>query len=70
MAKQEKTIPKKTRGRPATGLGTPVMVRLQPDMLAKLDQFIEDSKADLTRPEAIRLILADYLKRRGLLSKE
>ena len=46
------------------------MVRLQPDMLAKLDQFIEDSKADLTRPEAIRLILADYLKRRGLLSKE
>lgn len=36
------------------------MVRLQPDMLAALDKFV-DRDAIQSRPEAIRLILKEWL---------
>ena len=48
--------PKKKRGPPPTGQGTPVQVRLHPPELAALDAWIAtqpDPKP--TRPEALRL---------------
>ncbi len=39
-------------------------VRIPPDELARLDAFIAKQKEPIGRPEAIRRILADYLKRR------
>lgn len=47
----------KKRGRPATGIGTPVQVRLQPPELAALDAY----RGDQTRPAAIRAILKEKL---------
>lgn len=52
----------KRRGRPATGKGEPVTVRLQPEQLGALDAWIAiqpDPKP--TRPEAIRNALAEWL---------
>jgi Ribbon-helix-helix protein, copG family len=43
---------KKRRGRPRTGVGVPISVRLQPAMLRKLDAY--RAKAAITRPEALR----------------
>jgi hypothetical protein len=62
---QETVITKKRRGPAPTGKGTLVGVRLQPDDLAALDDWI-DGKPDPkpSRPEAIRTILAKWLKRR------
>jgi hypothetical protein len=47
-------------------------VRLLPPLLAALDKFIKDEKRDLTRPEAIRELLADNLVKLGVMkpSKE
>ena len=59
---QQIMIPKK-RGRPATGTGEPVMVRLQPKQLAKLDAWIRRQADAPTRPEAIRRLLERALKR-------
>jgi len=50
----------KKTGRPATGIGTPVQVRLQPDQLAKLDAW-RTANGNPTRPEAVRAILAEKL---------
>lgn len=49
------------RGRPATGIGTPVLVRLSPELLSALDAFIQGQDRPITRPEAIRVVLADFL---------
>lgn len=50
--------------------GTPVMVRVQPDLLAAVDAFIAE-RADygeaLTRPEAVRRLTAEALQKMGLL---
>lgn len=62
----------KKRGPPATGKGTPVTVRLQPEMLEALDKWIDKSTAKrrkvldpeakpYSRPEAIRTILFNVL---------
>lgn len=59
----------KSRGRPATGKGVPILVRLQPDLLADVDAFIEDRRAfgdDLSRPEALRVLAAEALVKMGL----
>ena len=40
------------------------MVRLQPDQLAMLDAWIASSSEGASRPEAIRMILVEYLNRR------
>ncbi|MBX9859348.1 MAG: hypothetical protein K2Y20_07120 [Sphingomonas sp.] len=50
-------------GRPRTGVGTPVMLRLQPDQLAALDRWREAQEPLPTRPEAVRQLLADALAR-------
>lgn len=69
MAKQEKMLTKK-RGRPAIGQGELVGVRLQPALLSALDNWIVEETEDRPgRPEAIRAILSEYLRRRGFLSK-
>lgn len=48
-------IPKK-RGPAPTGKGEPIMVRLQPDLLAKVDDAAK--KDGVSRPEAVRRIIA------------
>lgn len=48
---------KKPRGRPATGKGQLIGVRLQPDQLKELDEWIVSEGKGHTRPEAIRDIL-------------
>ncbi len=60
MARQT-VITKKRRGPIPTGKGTLVGVRLQPDQLTALDVWIAKQDAPLTRPEAIRGILAAAL---------
>lgn len=51
----------KKRGRPGTGKGQQVVVRLQPDLLALLDDFTEREGLK-GRPEAVRAILRDRLQ--------
>ena len=63
MVRQEKTLTKK-RGRPATGLGQLVGVRLQPDDLAALDAY-RTADEPMTRPQAIRAALSDWLRTHG-----
>ena len=54
-------VPRK-RGRPPTGKGTQVQVRLQPKQLAKLDAWIKrQPKPKPTRPEAIRQLIQKQL---------
>lgn len=57
MTKQEKMLAKKL-GRPATGRGQTVGVRLHPDQLGKLDAWREAQDDKPTRPEAVRRLLA------------
>jgi hypothetical protein len=67
MSGQEKVVPQK-RGRPPTGKGTQVQVRLQPDLLEMVDAYAREMKwpvrptlmQDMSRPEAIRRILVEY----------
>ena len=54
-------------GRPPTGIGKALGLRLYPDIEKGLDAYIAKSGEDIGRPEAIRRILTDYLKRRGML---
>lgn len=61
---------KKTRGRPKTGIGKATGLRLYADLEVALQGWIvsqPDPKPSV--PEAIRRILADYLRRRGYLPK-
>jgi hypothetical protein len=51
----------KRRGRPATGKGESINVRLQPDQLAALDAWIVQQAVPPSRPEAIRHALAEFL---------
>lgn len=60
MSAQETAISKKRRGPAPTGQGTPVLVRLQPDQLTKLDAW-RGANGNPTRPEAVRAILAEKL---------
>ena len=53
--------PKRKRGPPATGKGLLVGVRLQPPQLKMLDAWIESQSKKMSRPEAVRKILADAL---------
>lgn len=48
----------KKRGRPATGLGLSINVRLQPEQLSALDAWIEgQAEPRPSRPEAIRQLI-------------
>jgi hypothetical protein len=60
MARQEKMITKKL-GRPATGQGVLIGVRLQDDSLARIDRYIKAQDEPMTRPEAIRRLIEKAL---------
>jgi hypothetical protein len=54
---------KKKRGRPKTGIGPAVGLRLYPDLEQRLDAWIaKQSDPDLGRPEAIRRLLDQALE--------
>ena len=57
------TQKRKKRGPPATGKGTLVGVRLQPELLAALDEWAVARNLGLGRPEAIRRLLEIALGR-------
>ena len=59
-------VARKKRGRPATGETPHVSIRLSEPVLAAVDRWADKNGAE-NRSEAIRRILTDYLKRRGLL---
>ena len=53
-----------TRHKRAPATGTPVLVRLQPDMLSVLDRLVEET--GLTRPEALRTAFKSWVEANGL----
>jgi len=65
MAKQSSRRSKPKRM--ATGKDKLVGVRLKPPLLAALDAFVKEHDEHPSRPEAVRLILADCLTAYGLL---
>jgi hypothetical protein len=50
------------RGRPRTGIGTPVQVRLRDGLLASLDQWRRKQPDLPNRPEAMRRLIEEALK--------
>lgn len=48
-------------GRPATGTGTPVQVRMSNGLLTELDKWIAEQKPAPSRPEAVRRLLSQVL---------
>lgn len=71
MTTQEKNGTKKSRGRPATGQGTQIQVRLQDDLLTTIDEFVASEPDSPSRSEAIRRILrADLLENNDALINE
>jgi hypothetical protein len=63
------SVIRKKRGRPQTGQDPVTAIRLSRQITAALDKEAEAS-GDGSRSEAIRRILAGYLKRRGLLKAD
>lgn len=61
-------IKKNPVGRPPVN-ATPITVRVPPDMLAAVDNFV-DERAGITRPEAVRLILKRWLTDNQMLPKD
>jgi hypothetical protein len=57
----------KRRGRPATGRGQTIGVRMLPGLLGPLDRYIADRGAGSSRPETIRAIVEDWLIGHGYL---
>jgi len=66
MPAQENTLARK-RGRPATGRGQTVGVRILPDLMDAMDAAIAADGVRVTRPEMIRRIVADWLRERGFV---
>jgi hypothetical protein len=62
MTEQENGLAKRGRGRPATGRGWTIGVRLHPDALARLDAWIAGLPDKPSRPEAIRRLISEALK--------
>jgi hypothetical protein len=56
MARQS-VISRKKRGPAPTGKGVPILVRIQPPLLATLDLWIAEQDISFTRPEAIRRLI-------------
>lgn len=61
MKRQAVKIRKK-RGPPATGKGAQIQVRLQPDDLSAVDNWIAEQDSAPTRPEAIRTLVRQALR--------
>jgi len=63
------TRKKRGRGRPRID-ATPIQVRIPPPLLKALDQWMAASKTAYTsRPDAIRAVLAEHLRKKGHLPK-
>jgi len=62
MSKARLSDNKKKMGRPATGIGTMIGVRIRPDQLAALDSWIKHQPDELSRPEAVRRLMEIGLK--------
>jgi hypothetical protein len=60
--KKQTVITKKRRGPAPTGKGTLIGVRLQPRHLKALDAWIKNREQPVSRPEAIRALLAEALE--------
>ncbi len=58
---RQSVISQKKRGPPATGKGMPILVRIQPALLANLDIWISKQDVRITRPEAIRRLIESAL---------
>ena len=54
---RQSVISQKKRGPPPTGKGVPILVRIQPPLLANLDVWIAKQDDPFTRPEAIRRLV-------------
>jgi metal-responsive CopG/Arc/MetJ family transcriptional regulator len=54
---RQSVISRKKRGPPPTGKGVPILVRIQPGLLATLDSWIVEQDIAFTRPEAIRRLI-------------
>lgn len=63
----DKMQPKK-RGRPATGKGIPVQVRLPEDLFDALDAFARD--AGTTRPQVIKQIFTIWAESADLINQD
>lgn len=57
MKPSRKNDTKKPRGRPRTGIGTPIMTRLSEYQLEQLDDWRERQERTLTRPAALRELM-------------
>ena len=57
MAKSNKVIPKKKRGRPATGKDPLTALRLPPDLTAAIERWASDQDDEPNRSEAIRRLV-------------
>ncbi|KRQ03494.1 hypothetical protein [Bradyrhizobium manausense] len=55
---------RKKRGPAPTGKGTQIQVRLQPDDLTAVDDWIVKQETAPSRPEAIRTLMRQALKTR------
>jgi hypothetical protein len=64
-----RTEKRRGRGRPRKD-PTSIHLTLLPDQLAALDAMIADEDQKTSRPEAIRIVLVDHLRRRGYLLKK
>jgi hypothetical protein len=64
MARQS-VLSQKRRGPPATGKGELVGVRVQPDLMKKLDDWVKTQSDAPSRPEAIRRLLQRALANIG-----
>lgn len=63
MPEQDKTLlaRKGKRGPAPTGKGTQVVVRMQPDLLSRLDRYRATLPDEPSRPEAIRAMVEAIL---------
>jgi hypothetical protein len=60
---------RKKRGRPKTGIGPLIGVRLYPDMQARLDAWMATQDDAPSRPEAIRRLLDMALREVATIAK-
>lgn len=67
MPKEENNLGKK-RGRPAIGRGVQVNTMFRPDVATALDKYRAEQEGNLSRPEAVRMLVSDALERRGICS--
>ena len=63
------TAKKKPPGRPPTGIGKPLGLRLHAEVEAALDAWITDQPERPLRVEAIRRLLTEALRERGYLPR-